>query len=74
MYKESEILTTIESNIFILREKQVILDRDLALFFQTETRSIKQAVKRNKDRFPYDFIFELNNNEIEYLVSTTHYI
>lgn len=46
-----------------------MIDRDLAMFYQTETRSIKQAVKRNRERFPEDFIFELNNLEIEQLVS-----
>lgn len=46
-----------------------MLDKDLAIFYQTETRSIKQAVKRNINRFPEDFIFEINNVEADLLVS-----
>ncbi len=60
---------TIENSILFIREKQVMLDRDLAVFYQTETRSIKQAVKRNANRFPEDFIFQINNSEAELLVS-----
>ena len=60
---------TIENSILFIREKQVMLDRDLAIFYQTETRVIKQAVKRNLSRFPEDFIFEINNLEAELLVS-----
>ena len=60
---------TIENSILFIREKQVMLDRDLAIFYQTETRVIKQAVKRNLSRFPEDFIFEINNQEAELLVS-----
>ena len=46
-----------------------MLDRDLATLYQTETRSLKQSVKRNTDKFPTDFMFELNNGDIEILVS-----
>ena len=60
---------TIENSIIFIREKQVMLDRDLAIFYQTETRVIKQAVKRNLNRFPEDFIFEINSLEAELLVS-----
>ena len=60
---------TIENSILFIREKQVMLDRDLAIFYQTETRVIKQAVKRNANRFPEDFIFQINNSEAELLVS-----
>jgi len=55
--------------IFTIRGFQVILDRDLAPFYGLENRALKQAVKRNPARFPDDFMFELNDNEIELLVS-----
>ena len=62
-------LPSIENSILFIRERYVMLDRDLAVFYQTETRAIKQAVKRNSNRFPEDFIFEINNLEADLLVS-----
>ncbi len=46
-----------------------MLDRDLAELYETETRTLKQAVKRNIERFPADFMFELNDTDINRLVS-----
>lgn len=46
-----------------------MLDFDLALLYNVETRALKQAVKRNRDRFPQDFMFELSLAEIDNLVS-----
>ena len=48
---------------------QVILDRDLAQLYHVETRALKQAVKRNRRRFPDDFMFVLNPSEVAMLVS-----
>ncbi|MBU0485189.1 MAG: ORF6N domain-containing protein [Proteobacteria bacterium] len=62
-------LLNVESHIFTLRGVQMMLDRDLAELYGVENRALKQAVKRNKARFPEDFIFELTNEEIESLVS-----
>ena len=59
----------IGSRIFTLRGKEVMLDRDLAVLYGVETRTLKQAVKRNIKRFPDDFIFEVNEKEIELMVS-----
>ena len=59
----------ISSNIFMLRSKQVILDRDLAILYNVETKVLNQAVKRNIDRFPSDFIFQLNDKEKNELVT-----
>jgi len=59
----------IQYKIFSLRNQQIMLDRDLAELYQVETRVLKQAVKRNIDRFPDDFMFELTETEIEFLVS-----
>jgi len=55
----------ISSKILILRGQQVILDRDLAELYQVETRALNQAVKRNINRFPDDFMFQLSKNEFE---------
>lgn len=65
-----EVITNeIENKIFMIRGVQVMLDRDLAALYQIETRALKQAVKRNKARFPDDFMFELSEDEIEEMVS-----
>ncbi len=49
-----------------------MLDRDLALLlWNSDTRTLKQAVKRNLDRFPNDFMFELTEKEIDLMVSQT---
>ena len=57
------------SKIFLIRNKQVILDKDLAVFYQVETKQLKRAVRRNSDRFPEDFMFELTQEEYQYLRS-----
>lgn len=59
----------IQGMIFTLRGTQVMLDRDLATLYQVETRALKQAVKRNPKRFPGDFMFVLEDAEVEMLVS-----
>ena len=53
----------IDDKIFIIRGIQVMLDRDLAELYEVETRALNQAVKRNENRFPNDFMFELEENE-----------
>jgi len=60
---------SIQSKIFTIRGLQVMLDRDLAKLYQVETRALKQAVKRNTTRFPEDFMFVLDDEEIDLLVS-----
>lgn len=59
----------IKSKILTIRGVQVMIDRDLAQLYDIETRSLKQAVNRNKKRFPEDFMFVLNEEEIDFLVS-----
>lgn len=59
----------IASKIFILSDEKVILDIHLAELYGVETRVLKQAVKRNRDRFPADFLYELTEKEIELVVS-----
>jgi hypothetical protein len=59
----------IAQRIFFLRGQKVILDSDLAALYDIETRALKQAVRRNRNRFPDDFLFELSPTEIENVVS-----
>ncbi len=67
--QKSSTLRLIHSKIFQIRGSAVMLDSDLASFYQTETRILKQAVRRNLDRFPDDFMFELDTSEVQYLGS-----
>ena len=62
-----EIITTnqIQSKIYIIRGVRVMLDRDLADLYEVETKVFNQAVKRNIDRFPCDFMFQLSKDEFE---------
>jgi hypothetical protein len=70
MNKETLIPTErIASRILLMREEKIMLDFHLAELYGIETRALKQAVKRNSDRFPSDFMFELNEDEIDSLVS-----
>jgi len=59
----------IEKAILIIRGEKVILDRDLAELYQVETKQLKRAVRRNMERFPVDFMFELTKKEFENLRS-----
>ena len=59
----------IQSLIYVIRGKQVMLDSDLAILYQVETKTFNQAVKRNIERFQNDMMFQLFDNEVEYLRS-----
>lgn len=59
----------IESRILTIREQQVMIDRDLAELYGVETKVLNQAVKRNIERFPEDFMFQLEQNEKAELVT-----
>lgn len=59
----------IANKIFLVRGKKVILDRDLAELYDVETRRLNEQVKRNIDRFPSDFMFQLTGKELENLKS-----
>ena len=59
----------IQNKIYEIRGVRVMLDFDLAALYQVETRVLNQAVKRNIDRFPDDFIFQLDNEEWEVMLS-----
>lgn len=56
-------MLSVQQRIFIIRGKQVMADRDLAALYGVETRVLKQAVKRNPERFPEEFMFQLDNQE-----------
>ena len=59
----------ITSKIYLIRGMKVMLDRDLTELYDVETKALKQAVRRNIDRFPGDFMFELSKEEFKNLRS-----
>ncbi|GBR76067.1 DNA-binding protein [Candidatus Termititenax persephonae] len=64
--KKQELLIpaeVIETKIFLIRGKKVMLDKDLAILYRVETKQLKRAVKRNNERFPEDFMFKLTASE-----------
>ena len=62
-------VTPIQSKIYEIRGQRVMLDFDLAALYQVETRVLKQAVRRNIERFPDDFMFRLSDAEAKHLIS-----
>ena len=69
MNKELITPVLIESKIFLIRGKQVMIDRDLAELYGVETKRITEAVKRNAERFPEEFRFQLTKDEYDFLRS-----
>jgi hypothetical protein len=59
----------VEQSIYLIRGHKVMLDRDLAALYGVETKALNQAVKRNADRFPSDFVFRLSGDETKELVT-----
>jgi hypothetical protein len=59
----------IEKKIYLIRNQKVMLSVDLAELYGVETRALNQAVKRNIERFPEDFMFQLNDSEFQNLKS-----
>jgi hypothetical protein len=62
-------LEPITQKIFVLRDQKVLLDSDLATLYGVDTRRLNEQVRRNRDRFPQDFIFELTRDEFNNLKS-----
>src|SRR3989338_10247506 len=60
---------SIERKIHLIRNKQVMLDKDLADLYQVPAKALNQAVKRNRERFPEDFMFQLTKEEYHSLRS-----
>ena len=57
----------IKNLIYTIRGKQVMIDSDVAMLYQYETKNINKAVKRNIERFPEDFCFQLTESELQIL-------
>ena len=64
----------VESKILFLRGKKVMLDIDLAELYKVKTKVLNQAVKRNKKRFPEDFLFQLTKNEMNEVVTNCDHL
>ena len=60
-----------ERRILLIRRQRIMLDYDLAALYGVQTRALKQAVRRNLNRFPSDFMFELTADEVRVMVSQT---
>lgn len=58
-------LFKIESMIYVIRGHKVMIDSDLAELYGVETKALKRAVRRNINRFPSDFMFEMSKEELE---------
>jgi len=73
MKKKSNSVAIVEeiiiNRIYTIRKKRVMIDRDLAALYQVETRVLNQAVRRNLDRFPEDFMFQLTSVEFTNWIS-----
>ena len=66
---ESQVLSTIRSKIYIIEDKQVMFDFDLAALYEVENRALKQAVRRNISRFPEDFMFQLSRSDWQEVIT-----
>ncbi len=62
-------LTIIENKIHEIRGQKVMLDFDLAEMYGVETKRLNQAVRRNSERFPQDFMFQLTDEEVKWLMT-----
>lgn len=69
--KALTVIESVENNIHVVRGQRVMFDSDLAEVYKVETKVLNQAVKRNLQRFPSDFMFQLNADEVENLRSQT---
>ncbi|MBK6625975.1 MAG: ORF6N domain-containing protein [Flavobacteriales bacterium] len=54
----------VERKVHVVRGQKVMMDRDLAALYQVDTRRLKEQVRRNIDRFPADFMFEMTDDEL----------
>jgi len=67
MMKDNKLVIPVErvqQVIYLIRGQKVMLDKDLAQLYGVETRVLNQAVRRNTERFPADFMFELTREEV----------
>ena len=63
------LIKEVEGKIAVIRNLEVIADADVAALYGVETREVNQAVKNNLDKFPSDYMFELNSSELRSLIS-----
>lgn len=69
MGKNEIAISHIQDHIFTIREMQVMIDSDLAEMYQVELKRLNEQVKRNTERFPEHFCFQLTADEYDYLKS-----
>jgi hypothetical protein len=69
MHKSAANIVELETRIFTIRGLSVLLDSDLAQLYGVDTKALLQAMRRNADRFPQDFIFSLTDHEVDVLRS-----
>jgi hypothetical protein len=67
MARPTALILSVESRIILLRQQRVILDSDLADLYRVTAKRLNQQVKRNQERFPSDFMFQLTTEEFERL-------
>jgi hypothetical protein len=67
-------LTQIQKRIFVIHEKKVMLDSDLAFLYEVEAKRLNEAVKRNIKRFPADFMFRLTKDEFTEVVANCDHL
>lgn len=69
MSETTVIQQVVEGNILFIRGEKVMIDKDLAMLYRVKPIALRQQVARNKERFPEDFMFQLNDAEVDALVS-----
>lgn len=67
---QAQPIECVENLIIVLRDRQVMLDHDLAMLYGVETKRLNEQVRRNIERFPEDFMFQLTKEEAEFIKST----
>ena len=72
--KASVFSSAIENKIFLIRGQKVMIDRDLAELYGVETKYLNRQVKRNIGRFPEEFMFQLNEQEKQEVVTNWHHL
>ncbi len=68
------IVESIQQRIYLIRKQKVMLDADLAALYGVTTKALNQAVKRNPDRFPEDFMFQLTKKEKDEVVTNCDHL
>src|ERR1700743_3792135 len=71
MMNQNENIDAVAGSILTVRGRRVILDRELAAIYGVETRVLNQSVRRNIERFPEDFMFQISREEAEHSRSQT---